>query len=355
VLNPQRVDDAELASAGESESASATAKRTQLNRWAISFALALLLHAVAAVVVLLIWQQSKPFNRNGPVFVELPPPTATPTASPGEAAPQPQPVEQPRVGELNGANRGPGGPPKRADDIAEQKVPSAEEGRAENPAVRTPPENAEGENARTVSGGGAVSSGPSGSEIAGGPIDARIAPRFGPAGPRARKAPRALARKATTMGRTAKSMGAQAQGHSRRLGASPSVAINAIGAHVQDRAAAAIARAQRLETSKNAIGSGSVANLAGSLSASAAGLAVTNAIGMTVHAHPTIPAATPRLTGGEQITGAAPLPFASRGPPAAAINGTTMNRVTLNSGVIGGPAKNTVGVLNGTGFRMRRP
>jgi hypothetical protein len=360
VLNPHGVDDAELASADESESASATGKHAQLSRWAISFALALLLHAVAALVMLLIWQKSTPPDPYGPVIVELPPPLVGEIASPREAAPRPTGMQQPSINEQIETNRTAGGPPKPGAETTARKLPAVEERKVEpsfaNLAPAAPSENAEGENTRTASGGGGASAAPSG-EIGGGPIDTRIAPRFGPGGLRAKKAARTLAHKATPIGRTAKTIGAQGQGHSRRLGTSPSVAINAIGARVQDRAAAAIARAKSSqEITKNAIGNGSVANLAGSISASAAGLAATNAIGMTVRAHPTIPTTIPRLTGGEQITGAVPIPFAGRGPPAAAaINGTSMNRVTLNAGAIGGPAKNAVGVLNGTGFRTRHP
>jgi len=348
----------EMPPADQFLSASTTGKRTHVRRWAISLALALLLHGVVAIVVLLTWQKSTtPLRPDGPVIVELPPPA--------------EPIE---------ANRAPGGPPRQADETAEKRAASIDEGKAEptfatqSSAPTAPPQNAEGEEkaeptfatqsltptaplenaegengaeVRTATGGGGGGrSAVSGGETAGGPIDTRIAPRFGP---RSKKASRTLARKPTPIGRTAKAA-AGMQGHSRRLGALlPSVAINAIGARVQDRAAAAIARANSSqEEAKNAIGS-NVANLAGSISANAANLAVTNAIGIAVRVRPTMPG--PVI--GER--GVSALASASAAMPKAAINGTGMSRISLGAGAIGGPPKHVAGALNGTDFRPRHP
>jgi hypothetical protein len=339
--------------ANRSLSASTAGKRAHLRRWAISIAFALLLHGVVAMAVLLTWQKSTtPLHPNGPVIVELPPPPAAPL---GEAVPAPPKagIEAPSAAQQIEANRAPGGPPKQADEITERKVASSEEGSAEptfatqSLAPTAPLENAEGENGadvRTASGGGGgVRSAPSGGEAAGGPIDTRI----GHFGPGSKKVSRTLARKPIRIGRAAKDAGMQ--GHSRHLSAQAGVVINAIGAHVQDRVSAAGARANGFqEGPKNAIGS-NVANLAGSISANAADLAVTNAIGIAVRVRPSIP--------GPVIAehGAGAIAFAGGSMPKAAINGTGMSRIGLGVGVIGGPAKNVAGVLNGTSFRPRHP
>jgi hypothetical protein len=347
VSKPLKVSDMEMPPADRSLSASTTGKRTHLRRWAISIALALLLHGAVAIAVLLTWQKSTtPLHPNGPLIVELPPPAAEPAAPLGEAG-----VEAPSAAKQIEANRAPGGPPKRTDEIPERKVASIGEERAEptfasqSVAPTAPLENAEGENGvRTATGGGGgMRSAVPGGEAAGGPIDTRIA-HFGPG---SKKASRTLARKPIRIGRAAKDAGMQ--GHSRHLSAPAGVAINAIGARVQDRAAAAIARANSSqEEAKNAIGS-NVANLAGSISANAANLAVTNAIGIAVRVRPSIP--------GPVIDehGAGAIAFAGGAMPKAAINGTGMSRISLGAGAIGGPAKNVAGVLNGTSFRPRHP
>lgn len=352
---PLKVSDAEMAPADRLPSASANGKRVHLRRWAISIALALLLHGVVAVAVLLTWQKSTTqLHPNGPVIVELPPPAA-------------EPIE---------ANHAPGALTKQGDETAEKKAAAIREEKAEptfatqslvptapvenaqgekkvEPTFATqslaptaPLENAEGENGadvRTASGGGGgVRSGVSGGGAAGGPIDTRIAPG---SGPRSKKASRTLARKPSLPGRMAKNAGMQ--GHSRHLGAQPGVAINAIGARVQDRVAAAIARANRSrEGAKNAVGS-NVANLAGSSSTNAGDLAVTNAIGIAVR--PSIPG--PVI--GEHGAGA--IAFAGSAMPKAAINGTGMGRPALRIGAIGGAARSAAGALNGTDFRPRHP
>ncbi len=328
---PLKVSDAEMALADRLPSASANGKRVHLRRWAISIALALLLHGVVAVAVLLTWQKSTTqLHPNGPVIVELPPPAA-------------EPIE---------ANHAPGALTKQGDETAEKKAAAIREEKAEptfatqSLAPTAPLENAEGENGadvRTASGGGGgVRSGVSGGGAAGGPIDTRIAPG---SGPRSKKASRTLARKPSLPGRMAKNAGMQ--GHSRHLGAQPGVAINAIGARVQDRVAAAIARANRSrEGAKNAVGS-NVANLAGSSSTNAGDLAVTNAIGIAVR--PSIPG--PVI--GEHGAGA--IAFAGSAMPKAAINGTGMGRPALRIGAIGGAARSAAGALNGTDFRPRHP
>ena len=213
-----------------------------------------------------------------------------------------------------------------------------------------------------------------------GPIDARIAP-FGSRalgsrafGSQAKKAPRKLARSPNPLVRPNKEAGGQAP--ARRLSALPgSIVINAIGARVQDRVRAAMARANASGNGvRNAVG-GTMANNAGSVSANAAGSVVTNAIGMAVHVQPNIAGSTgselrtgaPASAGGRTpITGGAGVGGASVNGASingasingASINGTNMGRSALRIGAIGaigGPAKTMSGVLNGTDFHLRHP
>jgi hypothetical protein len=353
--NSLKVSDMEMPPADRSLSASTTGKRTHLRRWAISIALALLLHGVIAVAVLLTWQKSTtPLHPNGPVIVELPPPPAEPAAPLGEAVPAPPKagIERPSAAKQIEASRAPGGPPKRTDEISENKVASIGEERAEpsfatqSLAATAPLQNAEGENGADVrtatGGGGGVRSAVSSGEAAGGPIDTRF-------GPGSNKASRTLApRKPIIIGRAAKDAGMQ--GRSRHLSAQAGVVINAIGARVPDRVSAAARANSSQEGAKNAIGS-NVANLAGSISPNAADLPVTNAIGIAVRARPSIPG--PVIA--EPGAGAIAFAGGANAMPKAAINGTGMSHVGLGAGVIGGPAKNVAGVLNGTSFRPRHP
>jgi hypothetical protein len=210
--------------------------------------------------------------------------------------------------------------------------------------------------ARTASGGGGVPAAPNAGLS--GPIDARIAPSFGSRAfdPRAKKAPRKLARILNPLGRQTKQSGGQ--GPPRRLSAQPgSIIINAIGARVQDRVRAAIARANASGSGGRNAAGGAVANNAGSVSANPAGSVVTNAIGMAVQAHPNIAGSL----GSELKTGAPTsasgrivITGSSGGVGGASSNGNT-GRSALRIGAIGGPAKNVLGVLNGTDFHPRHP
>jgi len=330
-----------------------------LRRWAISIALALLLHGVVAVAVLLTWQKSTTqLHPNGPVIVELPPPAAEPieaTHAPGELTKQRDETAEKKAAAIREEKAEPTFAtqslvPTAAVENAqgEKKVEPTFASQSLTPTA--PVENAGGENGADVrtatGGGGGVRPGVSGGEAAGGPIDTRIAPRFGP---RSKKASRTLARKPTLPDACRMAKAAGMQGNSRHLGAQAGVAINAIGARVQDRVAAAIARANRSkEGAKNAVGS-NVANLAGSISANAGDLAVTNAIGIAVHLRPSIPG--PVI--GEHGAGA--IAFAGAAMPKAAMNGTGIGRPALRIGAIGGAARSAAGALNGTDFRPRHP
>jgi hypothetical protein len=347
VLNRLKADDVKM------PAASTAGKRRHLRRWAISIAIALLLHAVAGVFVLLTWK-SPSLNPNGPVIVELPPPPAEPKASPGEAAPVPdkQGTEQQGVGEqTDEANRAPEESSKQTAENADREVAPLDKESTEptfasqNVPPAAPSENAEGENAtegRTASGRGGPSAA-SGGQAEGGSIDTRIAPYFGP---RAKKPSRTLARKPSPLAHTATTT--NAQGHSRRLSAPAGDVINAIGARVPSVAAANALANKAEDSTKNAIGS-NVANPAGGVSASAPDLPVINSLGIPMRVHPSIP----RPVAGQQGTGA--IGFDNRGRPVPAVNGTGMNRVGLGAGGLGGPSRSAANALNGTSFRPQLP
>jgi hypothetical protein len=154
---------------------------------------------------------------------------------------------------------------------------------------------------------------------------------------------------------------------------------NLPGAHVQDRARAAMARAIRgSQTAKNSIGvsglaipntalrnggltNGVVANgIANSMTTIAsrgdanvnAGNGETrNAIGITANFRPRIP----RAAGGEAKTGVVAI-AGHEMPTAPIINGRDLIRPLGGPGVIGGPARRAgTGALNGSDFHLRRP
>jgi hypothetical protein len=148
-----------------------------------------------------------------------------------------------------------------------------------------PAENAaeKPEEVGTATGGGEPRR-PPGPQVGGASIDTRIAPSFGPPG---KKPPRKLTRSLSPLGGPAKQAGAPAA--SRRLSALPgSVVINAIGARVEDRVRAAMARANASGNGpRNAVGNTITTN-AGNAASGAAESVVINAIGMAVHVHPAV-------------------------------------------------------------------
>jgi hypothetical protein len=146
------------------------------------------------------------------------------------------------------------------------------------------------------------------------------------------------------------------QASPRRLSALPgNTAINAIGARVEDRVRAAVARANASGNgARNAVGNTMPIN--GGNAAAGRAESVVNAIGMAVPVHPT---ASPPANGVAGPGGMAPM--AGRAPGAAgalnggAVNGTGLGRVATRAGTIGGAVKNVPGALNGTDFRPRHP
>jgi hypothetical protein len=319
-------------------------------RWGISLTVALLLHAAIATVLVLAWRKFATPNPPGPVIVELPPPEAQPNAEPAEP-----------TFATTGADAG-------RSDAAERAAidhPFAELTTRSRPAEESEPtfaardweaaptaQNAGQKPAeiRTATGGGEVRPAP-GAQVGGPPIDTRIIPSFGPPG---KKAPRKLGRSLSPLGRPAKQAGAQAA-PSRRLSSLPgSVVINAVGARVEDRVRAAIARANASGNGpRNAVGNTITTN-AGNAAAGAAESVVINAVGMALHVHPAV---SPPANGAVG-TGATAVP-GGRTPAAGvnggAVNGTGMGHVATRAGAIGGPARNVPGALNGTDFHPRHP
>jgi hypothetical protein len=163
------------------------------------------------------------------------------------------------------------------------------------------------------------------------------------------KAARAADRKAIVLVHPSKgSGGPEHAGNS----SAQSPAINSIGAHMQDRVTAAIAR----EAAKNAVGAstanvgGGAANNVGATSATTGVRLVTNAIGVAVPFHPRPPGAVTvvPLVGVTAVAGNATRTV-------AVSNGAGMTRIGSLPGAIGGPARQLASGLNGTSFRPRHP
>lgn len=395
-----------------------TANRADLRRWASSAAFVLLMHGGIAVAVLTWSKLTSPVNPTGPVMIDLAPlPAAGGLQSEFQLAPAGEQSERfPQAPEQLGTSGGVGEPIGRAEDITEQKTatkgeeraePDAEraeraqmpeqlgtnsgsgeptERAAENPEQRTaakpeeraqpaetqpglaaptalvPLENVEGHNAadsRAVSGGAGAEAMPGDGNSAGGAeaalpgggssgggvedwMDAPIDTNMSAHSSLPSKKAGATARKPIVLLRPSKN--ASQHVHPRDLSAASSATTDAIDARVQDRAGAASARGSGPRNGiKNALGS-TTTNMSGGMMRSAAGAAVTNAIGVTARFRPRI---------GEQRNGA--IALSAHAMPSAAIDGTSVRRIISGAGVIGGPAKNVAGVLNGTGFSLRHP
>jgi hypothetical protein len=307
-------------------------------RLGIGLMVALLLHVVVAAILVLAWRQLAPLNPAGPVIVELAPPADRPSA---------QSVEPTFATIAADAGRSDAAARDDVDrpfaDLAAKGEPAAgasEPTLAARSGEGTAPAQHEGENpkdANNTSGEAELHPAP-GAQM-GAPIDSRIPPVLRPA----KKAPRTLAHTSPP------------QAPARRLSALPGpIVINAIGARVEDRVRAAIARANASgDGVRNAVGN-TIATKAANAAAGSAESVVVNAIGMGVHVQPGVPPPPSGAIG----TGVAP-PSGGRGAAArvndGALNGTGMGHVASRAGAIGGAAKNLSGALNGSDFRPRRP
>jgi hypothetical protein len=351
-------------------SALTTENRDRLQRWAVSLALALALHGgvVAAVLSWRYASTSPPpaaLGDAGPFVIDLAPAPSQPNAlqtEPRQPAPGGELAE--RSGNAPGGRAEPNAAEKSAntgEQKGEQKTTPAEAA----PGVIAPPhlESAgreDSEDKRTAGGGGGGVLAPAvpGGGSMSGPIDTRITivSRFGwrAKNKAARAGAPAQKSKGIALVRPSKGPGVGGPGRPPNASA-PSTAINAIGehvvvgAHIQDRVRAALARA----VGKNAVG-GAMPNNLGGASAGTGERTVVNAIGAAVRFRPRLPG----TVGGAQPAGATPFTGnagAVHANTLAAVNGTGMTRIGSGPGVIGGPARNLSGGLNGTTFRLRHP
>jgi hypothetical protein len=124
----------------------------------------------------------------------------------------------------------------------------------------------------------------------------------------------------------------------------PGMARNAIGMLVQDPAGAMGAKGSTApNAAKNTVGVTAMNTVGGTAAVNGT---ATNAIGVSVP----IRTRAPRTNFGQRGIG----PLASNATsPNASINGTSMIRPASATAVIGGPAKNVAGGINGTAMRPR--
>jgi hypothetical protein len=316
----------------------ATTNPTTLRRWAISAVVVVLVHG-AIVTAVVTWRKATvPAEPLGPVVIELAPMPAAPTTQ--QAALPPAPEQVP-------STASPDKTPEKVEQKAEEKTAARGEEKAEPsqfeesprvtaPVTLAPAESAEGGNrGDTKAGpsgqaGGAVQAGGGGN-----PIDTRIGeqPRL-----RFKKAAKANDWTKAIMGRPSKNFVGRQQplGPGRASG----MARNAIGMLVQDPAGG---RGAKASTAANAVGATAMNTVGGT---PAVNSTATNAIGVSVP----IRTRAPQTNIGQRGIG----PLTSNATsPNASINGTSMVRPASGTAVIGGPAKNVAGAINGTAMRPR--
>jgi hypothetical protein len=316
----------------------ATTNPTTLRRWAISAVVVVLVHG-AIVTAVVTWRKATvPAEPLGPVVIELAPMPAAPTTQ--QAALPPAPEQVP-------STASPDKTPEKVEQKAEEKTAARGEEKAEPsqfeesprvtaPVTLAPAGSAEGGNrGDTKAGpsgqaGGAVQAGGGGN-----PIDTRIGeqPRL-----RFKKAAKANDWTKAIMGRPSKNFVGRQQplGPGRASG----MARNAIGMLVQDPAGG---RGAKGSTAANAVGATAMNTVGGT---PAVNSTATNAIGVSVP----IRTRAPQTNIGQRGIG----PLTSNATsPNASINGTSMVRPASGTAVIGGPAKNVAGAINGTAMRPR--
>jgi hypothetical protein len=312
-----------------------------VRRWAISAAVVVLVHG-AIVTAVVTWRKViVPAESLGPVVIELAPMPAAPTTQ--QAALPPAPEQAP-------STASPDKTPEKVEQKAEEKTaargeekpgPSFEESpRVTAPVTLAPAESAEGGNrGDTKAGpsgqaGGAVQAGGGGN-----PIDTRIGEQ-----PRQsfKKAAKANDWTKAIMGRPSKRFAGRQQ--PLDPGAANGMARNAIGMLVQDPAGGMGTKGSTAaNAAKNAVGVTAMNTVGGTPAVNGT---ATNAIGVSVP----IRTRAPQTNIGQRGIG----PLTSNATsPNASINGTSMIRPASGTAVIGGPAKNVAGAINGTAMRPR--
>ena len=299
----------------------ATTDHANLRRWAISGAVVVLVHGAIAAAVMTWRNIIVPWQPPGPVVIELAPAPAAPTTQ--QAALPPAPEQVPSSAS----------PDKTAEKV-EQKTEEKTAARGEEKAgpsqfEDSPPAVPGGEASGAVqAGGGGVN-----------PIDTRIGeqPRL-----RFKKGAKANDWTKAIMGRPSKSFAGRQQ--PLGPGTASGMARNAIGMLVQEPAGAmGIQGSTAANATKNAVGATAMNTVGGT--AAVNGMA-TNAIGVNVP----IRTRAPRTNIGQRGIN----PLASNATSSnASINGTSMIRPASATAVIGGPAKNVAGAINGTAMRPR--
>ena len=317
----------------------ATTDHANLRRWAISGAVVVLVHGAIAAAVMTWRNIIIPWQPPGPVVIELAPAPAAPTTQ--QAALPPAPKQVP-------STASPDKTPEKVEQKGEEKTAARGEEKAEPsqfeesprvtaPVTLAPPESAEEGNradTKAVPGGeagGAVQAGGGGVN----PIDTRIGEQSRQS---FKKAAKANDWTKAIMGRPSKNFAARQQPRG------PGMARNAIGMLVQDPAGAMGAKGSTAaNAAKNAVGVTAMNTVGGTAAVNGT---ATNAIGVSVP----IRTRAPRTNFGQRGIG----PLASNATsPNASINGTSMIRPASATAVIGGPAKNVAGGINGTAMRPR--
>jgi hypothetical protein len=299
----------------------ATTSPATLRRWAISAVVVVLVHG-AVVAAVVTWRKATvPAEPPGPVVIELAPMPAAPTTQ--QAALPPAPEQVPSSAS----------PDKTAEKV-EQKTEEKTAARGEEKAgpsqfEDSPPAVPGGEASGAVqAGGGGVN-----------PIDTRIGeqPRL-----RFKKGAKANDWTKAIMGRPSKSFAGRQQ--PLGPGTASGMARNAIGMLVQEPAGAmGIQGSTAANATKNAVGATAMNTVGGTAAVNGT---ATNAIGVNVP----IRTRAPRTNIGQRGIN----PLASNATSSnASINGTSMIRPASATAVIGGPAKNVAGAINGTAMRPR--
>jgi len=317
----------------------ATTDHANLRRWAISGAVVVLVHGAIAAAVMTWRNIIVPWQPPGPVVIELAPAPAAPTTQQAALPPAPEQVPSTASPDKAPENVEQKGEEKTAARGEEKAEPSQfeESPRVTAPVTLAPPESAEEGNradTKAVPGGeagGAVQAGGGGVN----PIDTRIGEQSRQS---FKKAAKANDWTKAIMGRPSKNFAARQQLRG------PGMARNAIGMLVQDPAGAMGAKGSTAaNAAKNAVGVTAMNTVGGTAAVNGT---ATNAIGVSVP----IRTRAPRTNFGQRGIG----PLASNATsPNASINGTSMIRPASATAVIGGPAKNVAGGINGTAMRPR--
>jgi protein TonB len=317
----------------------ATTNPATLRRWAISAVVVVLVHGTIVTAVVTWREATVPVEAPGPIVIELAPMPAAPTRQ--QAALPPAPEQVPPTASTDKT-------PEKVEQKPQEKTAARGEEKAEPsqfedsprvtaPVTLAPPESAEvGNRADTKAApggqaGGAVQAGGGGVN----PIDTRIGEQ---SRQNFKKAAKANDWTKAIIGRRSKNFAGRQQPRG------PGMARNTIGMLVQDPAGAMGAKGSTApNAAKNTVGVTAMNTVGGTAAVNGT---ATNAIGVSVP----IRTRAPRTNFGQRGIG----PLASNATsPNASINGTSMIRPASATAVIGGPAKNVAGGINGTAMRPR--